>query len=151
MSYKSGALTGLSYGLAERRFEVYLKVVRGQRNKDYKPAFIAVYMIIGITGPICAGKDEAGKILAKRGFERLSLVEEIREELRRRGTEITRKNLQDLGDALRHSEGVDALARRVMKKIIPGRHYTIESIRNPGEVQALRALYYFILFFFSSS
>lgn len=102
-------------------------------------------MIIGITGPICAGKDEAGRLLANLGFERLSLVEALRAEARDRGMEITRKGLQDLGDEMRRSEGVDVLARRVMKHVIPGRNYVIESIRNPGEVAALRELGEFLL------
>lgn len=102
-------------------------------------------MIIGLTGPICAGKDEVAKLLAELGFERLSLVETLRDEARARGIELTRKNLQDLGDELRKQEGVDVLARRVMRRVVPERHYTIESIRNPGEVAALRELADFVL------
>lgn len=108
-------------------------------------------MIIGVTGPICAGKDEAGKLLAELGFERLSLVEVLRDEARARGIELTRTNLQDLGDELRKNEGVDVLARKVMKQVIPGRSYTIESIRNPGEVAALRELSDFLLICVSAS
>lgn len=102
-------------------------------------------MIMGVTGPICAGKDEVGKLLEGMGFERLSLVEVLREEARSRGIEITRQSLQDLGDEMRRNEGVDVLARRVMKQIVPGRNYVIESIRNPGEVVALRELDDFLL------
>lgn len=102
-------------------------------------------MIIGVTGPICAGKDEVGKLLSGIGFERLSLVEALRDEARARGIEITRKSLQDLGDDLRQREGVDVLARRVMRQVVPGRNYVIESIRNPGEVAALRELGEFVL------
>lgn len=102
-------------------------------------------MIIGLTGPICAGKDEVGRLLEEKGFIRLSLVEELREEARKRGIELTRKNLQDLGDLLRQQEGMDVLARKVMSKIVPGKRYTIESIRNPGEVTALKELEGFML------
>lgn len=102
-------------------------------------------MIIGLTGPICAGKDEVGKLLALRGFQRISLVEELREEARTRGIDLTRKNLQDLGDSLRSQEGIDTLARRVMRKLVSGTSYVIESIRNPGEVEALRSLPDFFL------
>ncbi len=102
-------------------------------------------MIIGVTGPICAGKDEVGKLLVELGFERLSLVEALRDEARLRGIELTRTNLQDLGDELRKNEGADVLARRVMKQVVPGKDYVIESIRNPGEVSALRELSEFML------
>lgn len=108
-------------------------------------------MIIGLTGPICAGKDEVGKILETQGFKRLSLVEELRNEARSRGIELTRKNLQDLGDLLRQQEGAGVLAKRVMQKVVPGKNYVIESIRNPGEVMALRELKGFMLVCVSAS
>lgn len=102
-------------------------------------------MIIGITGPICAGKDEVGRMLSEMGFEKLSLVEELRAEARAQGIEITRTSLQDLGDKMRRDEGVDVLAKRVMRKVVEGKDFFIESIRNPGEVEALRKLEGFVL------
>ena len=108
-------------------------------------------MIIGVTGPICAGKDEVGKILNDLGFERISLVEVLRAEARKRGIELTRKNLQDLGDKLRREEGTDTFAKRATKNIVKGKNYVIESIRNPGEVEALRKLPGFVLLCVNSS
>lgn len=102
-------------------------------------------MILGLTGSICAGKDEVGKILEENGFIRLSLVEEIRAEARRRGIEITRKSLQDLGDELRKTRGGSVLAKHVMTSINSSDNYVIESIRNPSEVKALQELKGFIL------
>ncbi len=108
-------------------------------------------MIIGVTGPICAGKDEIGKIFAKKGFERLSLVEELRDEARRRGIEITRESLQDLGDKIRKEKGADALAKKVAMKVSHGKNYVIESIRNPGEVGELKKLKSFFLLCITAS
>jgi dephospho-CoA kinase len=95
-------------------------------------------MIIGLTGPICAGKDEVARLLAECGFERLSLSDELRSEMRAQGIEVTRTALQDYGDLIRRREGTGAWARRVIAKIKPGVSYVVDSIRNPGEVEELR-------------
>ena len=108
-------------------------------------------MIVGITGPICAGKGIVGNILVELGFERFSLADEIREEARRRGIPLTRKTLQDLGDEVRKEEGAGAWARRVANKIVGDKNYVIESIRNPAEVEVFRAFQDFFLFCIEAS
>lgn len=102
-------------------------------------------MIIGLTGPICAGKDEVAKILVSLGFERFSLSDEIRAELGRRGVALKRERIQECGDEVRRKEGVGVWARRIMPHIQPDKHYVIDSIRNPGEIEELRQLGGFFL------
>ena len=102
-------------------------------------------MIIGLTGPICAGKDEVAKILVSLGFERFSLSDEIRAELRWHVAEMKREYIQECGDQMRRREGVGVWARRIMSRIRPGKNYVIDSIRNPGEVEELRQLGGFFL------
>jgi len=96
-------------------------------------------MIIGLTGPLCAGTDTFGEILRKeKGFFWFSYSDVLREELGKRGVEITRKNLQDVGDELRMSEGLGVLSKRLIEKMNYGKDYVIGNIRNPGEVEVLR-------------
>ena len=96
-------------------------------------------MLIGLTGRIASGKGIVADYFIEKGFRYFSLSQEVREEARRRGIEITRKNLQDLGNEIREKEGAAAWAKRIKKKIRPG-NYVIDGIRNPAEVKELLKL-----------
>ena len=102
-------------------------------------------MIIGLTGKNAAGKGEVAEYLKKRGFEYHSLSDEIREEVRQRGREITRGLLIETGNELRTKYGPGVLAERVLERLEQDRNYVIDSIRNPGEVAALRRRKDFVL------
>jgi dephospho-CoA kinase len=99
--------------------------------------------LIGLTGKNGAGKGEVAAYLMKKGYAYVSLSDEIREELGRRGEPITRDSLIATGNALRRRYGADILARRVMRKV-KGRT-VIDSIRNGREVAFLRRQKDFIL------
>jgi len=101
-------------------------------------------LVIGITGRNCAGKDTLADELESRGFERHSLSDAIREELRARGQEITRDALIKLGRELRESEGPAVLAER-MKRMIKTDRVTLVSVRSPAEIESLRQLDRFVL------
>ncbi len=104
-------------------------------------------MIIGITGSLAAGKGVVSKILKKRGFVYISLSNEIRQIAKNKGIELTRKNLQDLGNHLRETEGANYLAKIAVKKINE-KEYTkviIEGIRNPAEINELKKIKNFLL------
>jgi|SRR3989338_5137 len=90
-------------------------------------------MIVGLTGSIAAGKGVVAEFLKQKGLIYHSLSMEVREEANKRAIEITRSNLQDLGNELRSKEGAGAWARRFLDKIIEG-NYIIDGIRNPAEV-----------------
>lgn len=96
-------------------------------------------MILGVAGPYGAGKGEAVAFLAARSFTALSLSDVIRDELRRRGVEETREQMIETGNALRAAGGPAALADRLARGFLPDRHYVIDSIRHPAEVERLRA------------
>lgn len=102
-------------------------------------------MIIGITGRIGSGKEEIAKFFAKKKFVYFTLSIVIREEAVKRGIEVTRKNLQDLGDLLRKEEGPGALVKRLLNQMQPGKNYVIDGIRNPGEIEVLRKFKNFFL------
>ena len=102
-------------------------------------------MIIGVAGTIASGKGELGNILVERGFKRLSLSDEIRDMMRKKGMDLTRDSLTVFADSMRKSEGAGFWARRIISKMIPGANYVIESIRNPAEVEEFRKIDGFFL------
>lgn len=107
-------------------------------------------MVLGLTGTNGAGKTSAADYLRERGFLYLSLSDEIRQELESRGQTPTRENLTRVGNELRARFGPAVLAQRVMARLVEGRDYVIDSIRNPSEVEALRELEEFRLTHFDA-
>ena len=101
-------------------------------------------VVIGLTGRNSAGKDSFADVLQEDGFERWSLSDVLREELRRRGEPITRDALIALGQELRAAEGPAVLATRVQALIETDR-VCLVSVRSPAEVEALRAKAGFVL------
>lgn len=95
-------------------------------------------MIIGLTGANGSGKTVGADHLRKKGFEFHSLSDEIREELTRLQLEPNRENLIAQGNRLRAEFGPAVLAERIKRKLRPDRHYVIDSIRSPYEVDSLR-------------
>jgi dCMP deaminase len=96
-------------------------------------------MIIGISGPNGAGKTAVVEFLKERSFVAFSLSDVIREELAQRGVGETRERMIEMGREIRRAGGTDALARRVLERIREDRNYVVDSIRHPGEVEALRS------------
>ena len=102
-------------------------------------------MLIGLTGRNAAGKGEVARYLEKKSFYYYSLSDAIREEVRSRGLEPTRELLIKIGNELRQKYGSEVLAERILAKIEDDKHYIIDSIRNPAEVNAFRAAKHFKL------
>src|SRR5215475_2982517 len=96
-------------------------------------------MLIGLTGRNASGKGEVAKYLERKSFYYFSLSDVIRDEIRRRDKPMTREILIDTGNELRHQYGPAVLAQRILDKIESDKHYVIDSIRNPKEVEALRS------------
>ncbi|HUU38382.1 MAG TPA: AAA family ATPase [Candidatus Desulfaltia sp.] len=113
----------------------------GRERSTPVPAFH--HRLIGLTGTNGAGKGEVASYLMKKGYAYVSLSDEIRADLRRRGKESTRDELIAAGNALRRRYGADILARRAMKKV--KNRTVIDSIRNAREVAFLRRQDDFIL------
>lgn len=104
-------------------------------------------MIIGLTGENCAGKSTVCEYLMKKGFYYLSLSDVIREELKAQGKAITRENLIEKGNDLRERHGPGALGKKIAEMVEKDRNYCIDSIRNPAEVEELKKLKRFFLFY----
>lgn len=95
-------------------------------------------MLIGLTGRNASGKGEVALYLQQKSFYYCSLSDVIRDEIRNRGTTPTRELMIDVGNELRSRFGADVLAQRVLAALDSDKHYVIDSIRNPTEVEALR-------------
>lgn len=103
---------------------------------------------IGITGTLGAGKGTIVEYLTQHhGFVHYSVRAYLVEEIERRGLPVDRDSMTMVGNDLRamHSPAyiVEQLYDRAAKM---GRNCIIESVRTPGEVQALRAKGDFCLF-----
>ena len=95
-------------------------------------------MIIGLVGKNGSGKGEVARFLTEAGFNYHSLSDVLREELRKAGKPVTRKNLTDYANDLRARYGAGALGEKVAAKLEPDRQYVVDSIRHPMEVEALK-------------
>jgi dCMP deaminase len=102
-------------------------------------------MIIGLTGKFAAGKGTVAEVLAGLGYSYHSLSDVIREELRARKIPESRENLLETGNRLRREGGPAALATMIRDRLLDGRSHIVDSIRNPAEVDVLRALPDFFL------
>ncbi len=96
--------------------------------------------IIGIVGPIASGKGVLISLLQKRGYDIVSLSNIVRERTSEWGLPITRENLQNVGDSLRHKFGSAILAELIapLIKKNPESLCVVDSIRNPAEVAYLK-------------
>jgi len=83
--------------------------------------------------------------LQTKSFYYHSLSDVIREEIRSRRLQPTRDLLIVVGNELRQKYGAKILAERVLARIEDDKHYVIDSIRNPAEVEAFRAAKHFKL------
>ncbi len=106
-------------------------------------------MIIGLTSFLSAGKGSVCEFLKIKGYQVYSCSDIIREECNNRGIELTRKNLQDVGNELRTKFGPNILAIRLSEKINKDitKNYVVDSIRTPAEIEELRKLPNFALVF----
>jgi dephospho-CoA kinase len=101
-------------------------------------------MIIGITGPISAGKGKVAEFFRDKGFTHHSFSSEIREIAKERGIEVNRKNLGKLGTVLRReSPGKSILAGRLLatikREVQKGvTRFVIEGIRDADEIALFR-------------
>ncbi|MFQ5767523.1 MAG: AAA family ATPase, partial [Acidobacteriota bacterium] len=98
---------------------------------------------IGLTGPNAAGKGEVAAYLMTRGYGYHSLSDVVRQEAADRGLDSSRENLVRVGNELRQTGGPGILVRRLLSHLaLPA---VIDSVRNPGEAEALAQLDRFVL------
>lgn len=98
--------------------------------------------VIGLTGPLCAGKqvvmETIAQMLQPRTVTILSLSDAIRAHLKEQGKVITRDTLIAAGNELRAAGGPGAIAQLILPMLSQHDNYIVDSIRNPAEVAVLR-------------
>ncbi|PJE69372.1 hypothetical protein COU96_00135 [Candidatus Shapirobacteria bacterium CG10_big_fil_rev_8_21_14_0_10_38_14] len=98
-------------------------------------------VILGFVGLPCAGKGTAIEYLVKKhGFFYSSTSDEIREEIRQRGQEITRDNLQKTAGELRQKYGADIWAQRAWEEVLKSgkKKAVVDAIRAVEEIKFLK-------------
>ncbi len=95
-------------------------------------------IVIGLVGPIASGKGTISEYLQSLGFKYYSLSNVVREETQARGLEMTRKNLQDVGNDLRETFGGAVLVEKLVERIQKDDFVVIDGVRNPNEISAIK-------------
>jgi dephospho-CoA kinase len=101
-------------------------------------------MLIGLTGRNASGKSTIVDWFSKKGLKTASCSDSIRTWLSEQNIEPTRDALIEGGRELRRQGGAGILAEMLLK-ILDGEDAVIDSIRTPGEVEALREREDFLL------
>jgi len=102
-------------------------------------------IIIGITGTLSAGKDTTAEYLIKKGFKHYSLSAVLREIMEKEGIPIKQPELTNFGNKLREERGHGYLVEQLKDKLVG--NVAVSSIRQPGEIEALKKLGDFYLIF----
>jgi len=95
-------------------------------------------MIIAVTGRISAGETTLCELLERKGFQRLSLSDILRDMLREQGRPVVRENLRKLGDSLRKKMGKAAIAKLAWEKMKGGGNWVVDSVYTYEEGKFLR-------------
>jgi dephospho-CoA kinase len=113
----------------------------GNENEDYliipdlgvSPRDWLDRRVVGISGPIAAGKTTSARHLQERGFAygRYSLV--LEEILRERGVTVTRENLQRIGEEINNFPGQRWLSHRVANNLKDHDIIVIDGMRFPED------------------
>lgn len=98
-------------------------------------------IIVWITWTLGAGKGTIVEYLVQhKGFIHYSVRAFLIEEIEKQGMPINRDAMVHVGNELRAEHGSSYIVEQLYEQARSGgRHAIIESIRNPGEVQALKA------------
>ena len=95
-------------------------------------------MIIGLTGTMASGKGEVAKYLISKGFEHLMYSDILKEVANERGIELTRKNLQKLGNDIKQEEkNLGILSKKIIEKAKTDK-VVAEGVRNPDEIREFK-------------
>lgn len=97
-------------------------------------------IIIGITGTLGAGKGTAVEYLVtEKGFVHFSVRGYLQQALQQRQLPVNRDTLTHLANALRAANSPSFIIEELYEQArISGQNCIIESIRTPGEIEALR-------------
>jgi len=101
--------------------------------------------VIGLTGPIASGKGLVAKMIHEfvgenEQIRSVLLSDYIREVVRANGLPLNRDTLREAGNARRKELGPGTWVEKMLEELPDGEEgvLIVDSIRNPGEIQALR-------------
>ncbi len=115
---------------------------RSESDMDALPTDEA--MLIGLTGRNASGKSTLVAWFVSKGMLSESCSDSIRAHLREQGVAESRSALIEGGRELRRMGGAGILAEMLLERLA-GSDAVIDSIRTPGEVEALRSREDFVL------
>ena len=101
-------------------------------------------MIIGLTGTMGAGKGEVAEILKEKGYEYYVFSDIVKEKAKKLGLELTRENLQKVGNIIRDKEEPGYLAKRLIARFKSDK-VVVDGVRSSDEIRVLRKAGKFIL------
>ena len=110
--------------------------------------YLYTMVIIGITGTLGAGKGTiVSFLLEEYGFAHYSVRALVTEYIEEEGLAVNRDSMVQVANRLRELHGPAILAEMLFNRALAGgKDCIIESIRTPGEVEALRRKGRFYLF-----
>lgn len=104
-------------------------------------------MIVGITGTNAAGKGTIVEFLKERGFKHYSVRDFLIKEIKKRGMIVNRDSMVIVANDLRASNSPSFIVEQLYEKAKKDEgDCVIESLRCPGEVEALKGKKDFYLF-----
>jgi len=97
-------------------------------------------VVIGVAGMSVSGKASVKQMAESMGHAAVVMGDEVREEAKRRNIEPTPENLGTLMLRLREEEGLAAIAKRCMPKILNARSsiVAVDGIRSLQEVEEFK-------------
>jgi dephospho-CoA kinase len=97
-------------------------------------------IIIGITGTIGAGKGTVVEYLVKHhGYSHFSVRKFLTEAIHQLNLPLNRDSMVEVANEMRANNSPSYIVEQLLQKAIEnGEHAIIESIRTPGEIDALR-------------
>lgn len=91
-------------------------------------------LVVGLSGPIAAGKTTAGRLLEEEGFRYVRYSEVLAEMAKERGLEPDRETLQQLGAEVYQREGGQReLNRRMIEMAGDARRIAVDGLRHPED------------------
>ena len=106
---------------------------------DRRPIDVRPKMVVGLSGPMAAGKTMAARFLERSGFRYCRFSEILEEDLRGSGRAVNRSTLQSLGEEAFNSRfGQRRLQNKLAKRVEGAEKIVVDGLRHPEDWAFLR-------------